>query len=623
METRGAFSVFGLLAARYALGMAPRAAGREVPPRGRQSPPRSPRGLGRSLPFELPRPQATTLFLVALGLRLAHVLASRESPYFDHPIIDALTYHQAAASIAIGRGHPDVVFWQPPGYSYFLAGIYLLARSADLLAPRIVQAALGALSAVLTAWIGARVFGRRVGLIAGYVVAAYGTLIYFDGEILSTSLTVVLQLAAVAFAIKAGDSKRAEHTWILAGLLSGAASLVTATSLVFTAVFAVAARRRAAVVLLGAALAIAPATIRNAARGHEFVPISSNGGINFFIGNNPEYDRTVGIRPDRFWTEFTREPFREGIRSQGGASRYWADRSIRWIAKEPGAFLGLQLKKLRLFLGGDEIFRNQAIYPAREHSPVLAALLWKVPGLAFPFGLLLPFAMWGLVVAGRRAPLLAAIVLLYTAGVVAFFIAARYRVPLVPYLAIFAVQGMAWFAGRAGATASATAVAPAPTAPVLAAPAPWRHRVAGAAVVGAFLLVCNASQGRMAKEMNADAEFNLGDQLRQEGRWSEARRHYQNAIRQRDDYLEAWVNSGILEITLGNAAAGERALEKALSIDPIDLTALVNLAALRERQHRWNDAADLYARASAADPSDGYPARRLGELKEKGFLAER
>jgi len=36
-------------------------------------------------------------------LRLVHILAMRQSPWFDHPIIDALTYNQAAVSIATGR----------------------------------------------------------------------------------------------------------------------------------------------------------------------------------------------------------------------------------------------------------------------------------------------------------------------------------------------------------------------------------------------------------------------------------------------------------------------------------------------------------------------------------------
>ena len=105
------------------------------------------------------------LFVVAFLPRLIHVLAMRASPYFVNPVIDAATYDDAARSIASGHGHPDLIFWQPPGYSYFLGWIYA-AAGPGYLAPRIVQALLGAASAVMTAWIGARLFDRRVGLYA-------------------------------------------------------------------------------------------------------------------------------------------------------------------------------------------------------------------------------------------------------------------------------------------------------------------------------------------------------------------------------------------------------------------------------------------------------------------------
>jgi hypothetical protein len=92
-----------------------------------------------------------------------------------------------------------------------------------------------------------------------------------------------------------------------------------------------------------------------------------------------------------------------------------------------------------LLAGDDEIPRNQEIYAARAWSPVLRILLWKVPGLTFPFGLLLPLGIVGLAVASRQAPFLAASAAVLAVAVIAFFVTARYRAPLVPLLA---------FAGR-------------------------------------------------------------------------------------------------------------------------------------------------------------------------------
>jgi len=529
------------------------------------------------------------LFAAAFALRLIHVLAMRASPYFENPVIDAATYDNAARSIAAGHGHPDIIFWQPPGYSYFLSWIYL-AAGPGYLAPRILQALLGAASAVLTAWIGARAFGRRVGFAAGCGVALYGLLIYYDGELLTPTLTIALQLAAIAAALLARGRAR---LWVASGALAGLASVVTAPSLLIAAALAVAARRRAWAVLLGAALTIAPVTLRNLERGGELIPISWNGGINLYIGNNPDYDQTVAIRPDLHWKRFVQEPRRAGVRTAAGASSYFVAKVIRYAASDPAGFARLQIKKLCLFLAGNEIPRNQEIYPARAYSPVLRALLWKVPGLAFPFGVLMPLGVLGLVIGARRAPLLAAIVLLYAAGVLAFFITARYRAPLVPLLLVFAAEGVRWFleAARPGA------------------------RLASLALVVPLFLVGNVGQGPMPETMNADAEYSLGAKLAMKGDTDEAVTHLRAALERNPAYPEAWVNLGVIQATHGRPAEAEGMFRKALEADPENTLALTNLALLREKAGDRGGALLLYRQALSVEPGDALSRRKVAELQ--------
>ncbi len=113
------------------------------------------------------------LFALALAIRLAYVLAMAHDPYFTNPVIDAAVYDQIGWSIARGHGHPDDVFWQPPGYPYFLGGVWWLFGDSYL-APRLPQALLGAFNVSLVAWIAACWFARRVGLASGIVAAATG-----------------------------------------------------------------------------------------------------------------------------------------------------------------------------------------------------------------------------------------------------------------------------------------------------------------------------------------------------------------------------------------------------------------------------------------------------------------
>jgi Flp pilus assembly protein TadD len=499
------------------------------------------------------------LFVFALGTRLLHILAIQDSAYFGHPIVDAQTYHEAAQAIAAGAGHPDKVFWQPPGYPYFLGLIYALA-GPGLVLPRIAQAVLGAIAAVLTARIGAVAFGRGVGLAAGIAAACYGTLFFFDGELLPVSLTIALQLTAVALAQRAQLEAR-RRWWGLAGLVMGLASLVTATSLVLSAVIAGFARRRALYVVAGTALAIAPATLHNWVRGGEPVLISFNGGINLFLGNNPDYDRTVAIRPDREWKKLTSEPARAGVVRYDAQSSYFVGKVRDYLVDDPAGFTRLQLKKARLLLGGDEILRNHSIYAFRSDSPILAATLWKLGFLAFPWGLLIPLGVVGLVFRGRRAPLLATVVLVYALVVIAFFITARSLID-----------------------------------------AGIRQRIGAGMVALAVFALANFGQGPMDAEMNPDAKYSLAVQLADEGEKREAARLYGEALAVKPDYAEAWLNLGTILMEWNQATEAESAFSRAAAIDPEDADALVNLGNILAARDDLGEALELYRRAFLLKP---------------------
>jgi 4-amino-4-deoxy-L-arabinose transferase-like glycosyltransferase len=484
------------------------------------------------------------VFAIALVLRLAHALAMTDSPYFANPVVDAGEYDTIGWGLAHGQGHPDRVYWHPPGYPYFLGWIWWIAGDSYL-APRIAQAILGALSAVLVAWIGRQVFGRVVGIAAGVATACYGMLIYFDGELLPPSLTVFLTLAAIALALVAKEQRR-RWLWLMSGIAGGLATLVVATSMVVPLVVAAWSRRKAAWVLLGLALAVAPATLHNYVSGHELVLVSKNGGINFWIGNNPDYDKTVNIRADAEWHRLVNEPARAGVLGAAANSSYFVHKSLAWVRRAPGAFLLLQLHKLRLLVAGHEIYRNQAIYPARLTSPVLRVLLWKIPGLAFPFGLLFPLAGLGLVVAARRARLLAWLVACLAATIVAFFVTSRYRVTMVPFLCIFAACGVRWFVVDANR---------------------WQRLGAGVAVLGLYLL-SNLGQGPMDLAMNADAEYSLGIRMGERGHLRAATALFESAVARRPQYAEAWLNLATCYDELGRPDDAQRAMNMAFAADP-------------------------------------------------------
>ncbi|MGH9797462.1 MAG: glycosyltransferase family 39 protein, partial [Candidatus Polarisedimenticolia bacterium] len=163
------------------------------------------------------------LFLAALAVRLLHLAFIRDLPTFDVPLVDGANYLKLAETIAAGdltAGRQ--VFWQPPLYPYFLA--LLLA----LFGPRFeilytIQSAIGALSCVLVHAIGRRVLGERAGLAAGYILAFYGPLVFFETQPLIPVLHLVLMLGAILCLLRA----RSRRGRLGAGLLLGLSAIAT------------------------------------------------------------------------------------------------------------------------------------------------------------------------------------------------------------------------------------------------------------------------------------------------------------------------------------------------------------------------------------------------------------
>ena len=384
---------------------------------------------------------------------------------------------------------------------HFLGALYALFEPSFTL-PRLVQAALGATLCLLIFRLG-RVFSPAVGYLAAGLAACYGPFIFFEAELLPPALSLVLNLLALWALLWAAEGR--SRRLLLPGFLCGLAALCVANVLAFVPVAAlwlVWVRRGrlvgVAVLLLGAALAIAPVTLRNYYVGGDWVLISSNAGLNFYIGNNAQYDQTVAIQPGPAWLELTARPRVEaGVSQPSAQSRFFFAEAWDFIRHQPVAYLKLLLYKLYLFWHGDEIGRNQDLYFAREYAPLLQVLLWKY-GVAFPFGLLAPLALVGLGLSYRNGllrrpePLLLALFAgAYMLTVVAFFVSARYRLPVIPILLMFAAYGgrelyLLWQRGV------------------------YRDLLVGCGAAFLLAVACNFRVGAMNVEGDAHTHYRLG-----------------------------------------------------------------------------------------------------------------
>jgi len=391
------------------------------------------------------------LVLFALALRFAYFFTLLGHPEFRTPMLDSRWFHDQA--LAISGGHwsgPDAVF-RGPLYPVFLAGIYGVT-GPDPAAARAVQLLLGGVSVLLVARLGMVVFGASVGVLAGVLAAVSWILVYFEGEILIAAILPLLGTLLLLSLLRA-DRRGGSSSYLLAGLLFGlfAAARPNILVLLPAALFWIGWRRwrKSAVLLAGVLLLLVPLTVRNRVVSGEWVLLSSQGGINFYIGNHRAADGRHAVFPGLpSWRNEDVERLTAArighLPSPNELSRFWFGEALAEIAADPARFLAGLLRKSFFLLHAYEVGNNRDLALYRRANPVLSLPLVS-------YGLLLPLALVGLLSSPRRSReknLLVAFFVTYGLSLVLFFVCARFRVPLLPVLFILAGKGLVEMGGR-------------------------------------------------------------------------------------------------------------------------------------------------------------------------------
>ncbi len=380
----------------------------------------------------------------AFALRIAFILAHRNDILFDYPVVDEESYVKAARTLAAGLRPESAAWYQPPGLVYALTAIFRVA-GPGLLVPRIVQAAVSAGSCIVAFVIARRLFSNRVAIASSIICALHGVLVFESYELLPATWIVAADLVMLWLLLRAIDKPDGWRSFY-AGLGIGVSAVFSPVVLPFAVPAALSLRRasRVAALVAGIALPIAPVTWGNWQRGHELVLVSTNGGLNFFLGNNADYPATLDIRPGRQWQDLTNEPWDAGATRPGQASAYFLEKGLSFYRNHPIQGLGLFARKVALYFHGAEIPRDTDIYAARKDSSLLRLLVWRGPP-AVPDGILVPLAIVGAAAAWperRRLFALYGFLIAQALVVAAFFVTSRYRAPALPVLAMFACVGV-------------------------------------------------------------------------------------------------------------------------------------------------------------------------------------
>lgn len=624
---------------------------------------------------------------VGAALRVWYLADFSQGPDFASPGVDAEFHDYWARGLATGDWAPppncedpkiqSTPFLRPPGYPYFLAAIYR-AFGTSYLAPRVVQMAMGLASAFVAFVVARNWFGFTAGVVTSALMASYWGFIYFEAEFHAPVLMIFLTLLMVYAMGRWAEQPR--WGWLAAaGVLFGLSALVLPNVLLFapfaafwivrlsrhaTALSTAPGLRQLAVFAAASAAAIAPATIRNYRVSGEFIPITTNAGINLYIGNHEGAEGfclTEIPELGRFETCFDYPQLVRNLEQSQGrkfthkqVDDYFESRAVQFIISHPAEFLRITLRKALMFWGPSEISHNKEDALERRYYTALHAI-----PLSFAMMVVLAIAGLGAVVSeitrarklrGKREvsnssrersieagfawrPISTAMAMLLIFYVAAFFLsilpffnAGRYRVPIVPPLMILGAIGVS----RCGAYFRKA-----------------RRKdsalVFGSAVLGIFAMafwpftfepdlsnwhysrgVCLARTNRpddaireyeaavRVDPANAKAHYNLGMLLQQKGRAAEAAAHL-DAVSATGYYADE------TRLAKAQLLANEGRLDEAAAeIDTIltnradDVKALMLLAGVREKQGLTGDAVVCYRRVLEKNPDDADVHYNLG-----------
>jgi 4-amino-4-deoxy-L-arabinose transferase-like glycosyltransferase len=537
------------------------------------------------------------ILLVALLIRLVYLWYYHSLPDWAQLTVDNNYHHNWALSIANGNVFGDTTYFRAPFYVYCLAILYAVF-GASIWVGRLFGLAIGFASTAMTYALGRKAFGRNAGLTAAALQAICPVMIYFESELLLDPLfTLLVQITL--YRILVWRERDTGKNIFLVGLIFGLAAITRPTILVIAPLIffwifmrrfdARQTMRQTALFVAGAVCLIGPIFIRNLVVAGDPVVIASQGGINWYISNNPSADGVSAVLPEPLghnWRikdiEYIAEKERGRRLKPGEVSDYWTSKANAWVSSHPSEFLRNFGKRLYYSLGPREISNNRDMKAFFAKIPIL-----KVNPLIFP--VIFTLAIFGFLTTlgrNRRAQDLFWFLVLFTLFSALFFVNSRFRLPAVPIYLLFAAGGLLllWNSYRAKLLSGIIRTAML-AALLLIVSRQWIPFPVGA---GNQSIISQAlyyyAQGDFANALEYDREalridstfpetnLNTGVCLLRMGRTDSAMVYFEREVRLHPDRAKAYINIASVRLVQGRLKEAESEVAGALELRPYDVT---------------------------------------------------
>jgi hypothetical protein len=514
-------------------------------------------------------------------------------------------YDEWARRIATGVFTDHQAFYGLPAYAYLLALLYRIFGYSPFV-PGLLQACLDAGTAAFLYKISLRIFSTpadaklRVARITG-VLSAVGWAFFLPAQaysiILMPTAGMVFVFWFVVWKIVEAEKAPSPLRTLAYGALMGVTASAVATILFLVPLLLVAlfvkadsgkkpVSRFLAIALLcgGLGLGTAPCWIHNVFVARDPVFLSAHGGINFWLGNNPEatgYPHFPGLRAGQ--TQMLRDSIQFAETSEGRTlkrsevSSYWSTKARAYIIGNPGSWIKLMARKVANFWNAFEYDDLGVLEHLRAQGVVLPG--WR-------FGLVAIFAIPGIFLSFFRfaeSRWIAGAILLHFLAVIPTFVTERYRLAVVPGLLIFAAFGLVFLWERVAARDYG------------------RCAIYGTILSAACLFI---TIPRRNPELWATIAYNSGRLALDSHDLSRAEQNLERAYAYVPANSEVNFALGNLRFAQGNKERAKFFYRAALGLGPNHLGALRNLGVIALGEQEWNSAIELFRAALKIDPLD-------------------
>ena len=529
----------------------------------------------------------------ALLLKIIYLVIYSGMPDWDMLTVDNYYHFNWAKDIASGNVFGDTTYFRAPFYIYCLAAVFSVF-GASLTAARLFGLLIGLSSLILTFLTGKKLFGERTGLIATAIQSVYPIVIYFESELLLDPLFMLLLQLSVYFLVLWYKEQRLS-SFICMSLSLGLASITRPTALLFLPIVIIfiylsntlwgqRVKLITAFVIL-VALIILPITIRNYFTGGEAVLISSQGGINFYIGNHQLSDGVTAAMPEPLghnWKiddiEYLAKSEMKAELNSGALSDFWYQKTFEEIFERPLQWSGLFLKKLYYNFSNREISNNRNLTYFFSQHPILKfnflsfAIVFALSVLAIVTGYK---SHWGV-------RLLLILIVFYAVAVALFFFSSRFRLPLWPFYIILSAVGIESLIGLLRSS--------------------YRSYIlpVAAAVIAAIFSVAPIAAlpaGRQVQHLVSIGLFHYAN-----GKTDTAIGYFHKAAKIDSTFPELNLNIGACYLRLNQPDSSQLFFEKEILLHPKRALGYSNLAALKLLQSDWDEAIKYSLKAIELKP---------------------